>query len=229
MEIGRSAGGLIRKSLHTQQTAGRANRSLGSRKIDNNEQKISQMTIARFFSFEGESVQGQEAVVPICVVDNNGRIECIGTGFFIAIYGIFVTAAHVVESVIDSEGNPLIDARGNSADNIFTLQFIPPSTMAVRQINKMSIHAREDVAIGSVETLLHKKTGEPLKNKVLILTTQSPEIGEQIATWAYPNSKTEIVGKDVSLSIVPKVYEGKIEAEHREIFCSLILDPSALL
>jgi len=135
------------------------------------------MAIANFISGDGQTSQGQEVVIPICTVDEHNRIECIGTGFFISVYGIFATAAHVVKDILDKDGNPPVDADGNSTVGLMTFHFIPPNTIALREINKISFHNRDDVAVGTVKNIVDQKTGEPLRNKCLPLTARVPEVG----------------------------------------------------
>jgi len=174
------------------------------------------MSIGRFTNGSGQTVQGQEAVIPICTFDDHNGLICIGTGFFISVYGVFATAAHVVEHILDPDGNPPVDKDGNSLAGLCTFHFIPPNQFIPREINYVVYSKRDDVAVGTVNNFLDQNTGKPFRNKVMTLTTRVPEVGSNIASWAYPNSEATFDGKKGSLSIWPKVYEGKIEDEHRE-------------
>lgn len=163
--------------------------------------------VANIRNGSGQTVQGQEAVIPILkFTDNPRRFTCIGTGFFISTSGIFATASHVL-----CEG---IDPTNTSA--LFVVHFIPPTTFIMRHISKATIHKGADVAVGVLETLISPQSGQPLRNKVLILTKQTPSLDAEIHTWAYPNALTTHEGTTGSVSIFPKLYSGKILEEHRE-------------
>lgn len=202
----------------------RRGRGVGGPSLERINQKIlggihtggSSLTYRKFASGTGQPLQGQEAVIPICTVDKRGRLECIGTGFFIGVHGIFVTAKHVVGEVLDEDGNPILDEDKNFRFGLKTFHLIPPNSIVIREIIKISFHGDDDVAVGALGTMVDQKTGEPLRNKILQLTARTPGVGERIATWAYPNSVAEYNGKEGSLSVVPKIYEGEIEDEHRE-------------
>lgn len=177
--------------------------------------QTSNMTVGHFMTGDGQTAQGQEVVIPICKAVDGGKLECIGTGFFISIYGIFATAAHVVTDILGEDGKPQCYKDGSPKVGLMTFHFMPPNLMVAREINKISFHMRDDVAVGTVKTIVDQKTREPLKNKVLQLTARVPQVGDKISTWAYPNSVAEYDGRKGSLSVVPKLYEGEIEDEHR--------------
>jgi hypothetical protein len=172
------------------------------------------MYFAQFTTGDGQNTQGQEVIIPICTADDHNGIKCIGTGFFIAPYGIFATAAHVFTAFLDENGNLPVKADGSPAVGLMTFQFVPPNTIIRRIINKISFHKGDDVAVGAVQHLINKNTSEPFRNRILPMTTSVPQVDERIATWAYPNSVATYDGNNGSLLIVPKVYEGEIENEH---------------
>ena len=155
----------------------------------------------------GEHVQGWEAVVPILRVDERPlRMTCIGTGFFIHTGGILVTAAHVVRDVIGEDGNP--------TTSLMALQYLHPNQFISRFIIKACVHTVEDVAVLGVQTLSHKDTGAPLRNKVLIPTTRLPKEGDLVSTWAFPKSTSEYVGNRGQVSISAKLYDGAVRKEY---------------
>lgn len=155
------------------------------------------------------TVQGQEAVIPILrATDNPRRFTCIGTGFYVSTSGIFATASHVFRDALDSTTNIM--------SGLLVVHFIPPTTFIMRKVSKATIHERADVAVGALETLINPQTGQPLRNKVLILTKQIPSLDAEIHTWAYPNALTTHEGTIGSVRIFPKLYSGKILEEHRE-------------
>jgi hypothetical protein len=161
----------------------------------------------RFVTGTGENVQGWEPVVPIFRVDHSPlRLTCIGTGFFIHTGGILVTAAHVVRAVIGSDGNPTA--------TLMALQFVPPNQFIRRQVIKATFHTQADVAVLGVETLRHKDRGVPLRNKVLILTSRVPRVGDLVSTWAFPKSTSEHMGNRGCVSVFAKLYDGEVRKEY---------------
>lgn len=163
----------------------------------------------QFRNGSDQTVQGQEVVIPILkATDNPRRLACIGTGFFISTSGIFVTASHVVREAIDSTTSNM--------SGLLVVHFIPPTTFIMRNVSKITTHKRADVAVGALETLINPQTGQPLRNKILTLTTQIPSSDAEVHTWAYPNALTIHEGKIGSVRIIPKHYSGKILEEHRE-------------
>src|SRR5688572_12506556 len=99
------------------------------------------------------------AIFPIVTQEPNGVFEFIGAGFFIAENGVFVTAAHVVEAVLDSSGNP------TGPFGLF--QFLPGGQYYVRPIHRATLHSLADLAVGVATPMHHKTTGKPMPNKVL--------------------------------------------------------------
>lgn len=172
--------------------------------------------VANFVSGAGEKVQGWEPIFPICSFDHRGEIECFGTGFFISVYGIFVTAAHIIQEILDEDYQQLTLDDGEPVAGLFILQFIPPNTMIRRKITMGTCHKKEDVAVGVVEQIQDKRTDQLLRNKIITLTTRMPNIGDEIWTWAYPNSIHEFDGKQGSIYIEPKLYAGVIEENFSE-------------
>ncbi len=159
---------------------------------------------ARFFNSKGENVQGWEAVVPICRWHGSGRIEAVGTGFFIE-GQILVTAAHVI---IDCNRSPL--------EGLFILHYVPTNRMLRRRIIKACVHLRADVAILALEMGKDPESGQVLGNKRLIMTKAQPAREEDIGTWAFPKSITSESGTQGVLEIRPKVYVGRILEEYTQ-------------
>jgi hypothetical protein len=58
----------------------------------------------RVRTLDGGTANASEVVFPIVTQHAAGKFALIGTGFFIAENGVFVTAAHVVTAVLDRLG-----------------------------------------------------------------------------------------------------------------------------
>jgi len=114
---------------------------------------------------------------------NDGLFVAIGTGFFIAENGVFVTAAHVVQEVLDEHGN--------ATGPLGLFQFLPDNQFYVRPIHRVTRHPVADVAIGVATPMHHKTTGAPMPNKLLTLAVKPPLVGTAVCTYAYPKTVIE--------------------------------------
>lgn len=134
----------------------------------------------RAYTGEGAVVEPDEVIFPILRQEPSGDLYLVGTGFFIAENGIFVTAKHVVTSVFDHRGVP--------TQPLGILQFGPSDTYYQRPVHRCTRHPIADVAVGVAWPMRHKTTGRPLPNKLFTLATSPPPTGSLIATYAYPKS-----------------------------------------
>ncbi|WP_186151551.1 S1 family peptidase [Burkholderia gladioli] len=131
-------------------------------------------------------------------------IDFVGTGFFVAKSGLFVTARHVLDTVRED------DPRGPFGLGI--IQFIPGSGFVERPVRSCIVNNHSDIGIG-VSAEMTSPTGGRLDNPVLHLSTRDPAIGEPVFTYAYPDTVTVPCDDITELHINPHFYEGKIE-EH---------------
>ena len=73
-------------------------------------------------------------------------------------------------------------------------------------------HDRADIAVGLAAPMHHKTTGLPLPNRVVTLDAATPNLGENVNTFAYP--KTLITpGKPQLVHFEPTYFSGTI-TEH---------------
>lgn len=141
------------------------------------------------------------AIFPICTQRKDGLFIAIGTGFFVAENGIFVTAAHVIKAVLDEHGNV------TGPFGIF--QFLPGGQYALRPILRATHHVVADVAVGVAMPAHHKTTGAPMPNKILELAASPPADGSSVCTYAFP--KTDIQpGKPQVVRFKPGFFEGSL-------------------
>lgn len=151
----------------------------------------------------GETVNQNEVIFPLVAQEAGGRFRLIGTGFFIAENGLFASAKHVLLDVIDG--------KGNQTAAIGLIQFLPGDKYILRPILRCVSHDIADVAVGVAAAATHNETGTPLPNKLLRLTTEHPQVGKPVATYAYP--KTVFSGdRPQRLHFYPAYFEGRIEA-----------------
>lgn len=129
----------------------------------------------------GQPVHPGSGVVPVLKRLGAGRLSVEGTGFFIARYGLFVTAAHVIQELV--------------ADHRLGIAFV----LHVPEELKDGVHLRRiihaaylnevDLAIGQADNYVEKYPQNPLSNLSSILTSHSPTIGSPVHTYAYPENK----------------------------------------
>lgn len=146
-----------------------------------------------------------QAIFPIVTQRPDGLFVAIGTGFFVAENGIFVTAAHVVTAILDGQGNV------TGPFGIF--QFLPDNHVSLRPIHRATRHRVADVAVGVATPMHHNTTGAPIPNKILTLAASPLSVGSPVCTYAF--QKTEIQpGKPQIVRFNPGFFEGVLREHH---------------
>ncbi len=166
--------------------------------------KIGEADLGRFAVNDGTGspADPSEAIVPI-LKDVNGYLQLIGTGFFITNTGVIATAKHVLMDVLDDTGKQEYP--------IGIIQFVKPDSYLLRPILRCTCNTVADVGIAIAAPMKHNKSGNQLLNKVLTLTLRTPQIGELVFTYAYPNTVHSINEKQKQdLYFTPRFYEGTI-------------------
>lgn len=151
----------------------------------------------------GNDADPSHTIFPIIKHGADGLISLIGTGFFIAESGIFLTAKHVLMEVMNE--------KGVQTHAIALVQFIGGSYV-IRPILRCTSHEIADISVGIATQMTSNKTGAPLKNKVLKLTPNLDALGARVCTYAYPKSTVKHADKQ-ELHFYPDFYEGRLE-EH---------------
>ena len=106
---------------------------------------------------DGTQADLSQAIFPIVTQWQDGLFVAIGTGFFVAENGIFVTAAHVVKAVLDEQDN------ATGPFGIF--QFLSGNHFSVRPIHRATRHLVADVAVGVATPMHHSTTGAPMPKR----------------------------------------------------------------
>jgi Trypsin-like peptidase domain len=154
-----------------------------------------------------------EAIFPIVQMLSEVKWRPVGTGFFISTNGLFATARHVV---IDSTGSPLPD--------LFGLQL--PADLSrgtLREIKKLELHSRADVAIGFLFDKPYAESGSQTTNPLFTLTAATPSPGDRILSFAYPNSSSEDVDDGTKLLLTGNAMDGAFEEAHPDGRDSVLL------
>jgi hypothetical protein len=84
----------------------------------------------------------------------------------------------------------------------------------MRNIKQSFEYPNSDVAIVVLDQPKHKVTGKTLKNKIVTLSFDDCQVGDNICTFAYPKSVVESNGKKHLMEFSPAFFEGKLVKEY---------------
>jgi hypothetical protein len=155
---------------------------------------------------DGSPRDPAHAIFPILRQHSDKKThDFVGTGFFVAKCGIFVTARHVLKMVQDD------DPRGPFALGI--IQLLADGTYVERPVRKIIWSNSADIGIGVCAEMKSPSTDQVLDNPILRMTTRDPSVEEPVFTFAYPDTVVEQHANSTALHTNPHFYEGKIE-EH---------------
>lgn len=170
-----------------------------------------------FVNGSGQVAHPVNAVFPIFQFVPNEPWIPLGTGFFIASNGLFVTAKHVLT---DRESGELLD----ELVGIHVLR--DRGLFGFRRIVGVQLHNSADVAVGFLEDSQSLKTGVQTINHSLLLTKRIPQANDKVVTFAIPKPTAGWVeGGMIELTFAPRLIQGVIE-EHYPDGRDRILMPS---
>jgi hypothetical protein len=150
---------------------------------------------------DGRPVHPGTGVVPILKELEPGRLAVIGTGFYITRYGLFLTAGHVLEDLVDWE------ARTVGAAYVWRLD--GDDGLYLRKVLRVSLLQTADVAIGQADNYVEQYPERALQNLRVRLTTQIPVPGTRLVTYAYPeNAVLDFRGS--APTIVADYFDGEL-------------------
>jgi hypothetical protein len=145
-------------------------------------------------------------------------VALIGTGFYLQPKGGFATAAHVAREAEQQ----LTEA----PDSVGIAHTLPNGTTRFLPIWKFFVHPAADVAFGVPRyEFVDDTTDEAIRSKTLSLTSQMPEIGTSVSTWAYPLHRVIDDAAGQSMRLQPDFYDGVLQEYFRERGPSAKLTP----
>jgi hypothetical protein len=150
---------------------------------------------------DGVELHPNQGIFPLLAQEPDGSFRFVGTAFFVAPAGIFLTAAHVVADVQQGDGNP--------PQPLAAVQFNADGTYLLRSVHVTARNPRADVAIGYLSPLRHRETSEPYPNRVVTLSATYPRLGDHVVTFAYPKTRV-LAGPPHHLDFEPAYFAGKV-------------------
>lgn len=162
---------------------------------------------------DGKIVHPGSTVFPILKEIEKKKLSVIGTGFFIARYGLFATAAHVVQDLV----------KENELGISYVLQVTEPfdGRLYLRKIKRITFFNELDLAVGQADNYVEKFPNDPLTNLRCILSDYIPLRGERVFTYAYPENEIMDFTTDAPPRVVGNRFEGEflaVEAADRNPF-----------
>ena len=150
---------------------------------------------------DGRPINPGVGVIPIMKEVARGKLEIIGTGFYVTRYGLFLTTRHVLED--------LVDWKTQVVGVGYVCHLPDDHTVHLRRILRVSLLQPADLAIGQADNFLGKYPDNPLMNLRATLTTEIPAVGERLITYAYPeNEVLDFTRKDHTPVIAADYFEG---------------------
>jgi hypothetical protein len=130
-------------------------------------------------NLDGNFADPMSLIFPILHEVNPGELRIEGTGFWITVYGLFITARHVLEEVYE---------KGNGA---YALHWPNENQEQVylRKIEKFTFSNEHDICIGFAENYVTKNPNSPLLNPVIKLATRILGKESEIFTYSFPENK----------------------------------------
>ena len=122
-----------------------------------------------------------DGVIPIMKEISKGRLKIVGTGFYISRYGLFLSANHVIETLID-------DSRAKLGVG-YVCHLAEDNAVHLRRILRASLFHNADLAVGQADNYVNKYPQDPLMNMRTPLTAKVPEPGSHVITYAYPENE----------------------------------------
>lgn len=160
------------------------------------------------FAPDGRRVDSEVGVIPLFIQLEPRVFQIVGTGFYIASYGLLLTAKHVVDSVAahDQEGRRTV-----------TWLWKNDGTVNVRPIITCSYDPRAprdapDIAIcQAVDSAKPGNIRVAQVNERIALVTEIPRPGTRLATYAFPdNSRVDFSEPERSGRVFADAFEGNV-------------------
>jgi hypothetical protein len=157
---------------------------------------------------DGSPGDPQSGITPIFAQLESGHRRVIGTGFFVARYGLFLTAKHVVEDIVDFDqnGKPCLTWNWTSQGKLYIQPIIRCTFPTSAPRHAADIAICQAVASAPDGQFLF---GEP--NERIALVSATPEVDAHVGTYAYPgNASVDFRNTEDTARIFADCFEGKV-------------------
>ena len=148
---------------------------------------------------DGKPIHPAEGSFPILHRLGPSRLAIVGTGFWISRYGLFLTARHVVDELIEKDGE---------LTRAYAFHWTQEGKIHLRVIRSVTRLHAADLAIGQADNYVDKFPNAPLPNRRTKLTTSVPPIGSKVVTFAYPENEVLEFSRDEPPVIRGDRFEG---------------------
>lgn len=139
------------------------------------------------------------AIVPLISEDREkSELFFIGTAFYISQTGILLTAKH-----------NLFNRQGEQFNNLGVFHLLPDQKFILRPVLKVAYNSEYDIAYLLPSAIFVDET-TILGSDAVVLSDTIPELGDQLGTYAYPNS----IMKDAVGEVNPTFYLGDCTEFH---------------
>lgn len=144
---------------------------------------------------------------PFLTHNDQGEWQLIGTGFYVSGDGLFVTAAHVIEAVLEANHQvaPLAIMHLWSESGLFG-----PQSYLLRPIAQCWLGETADVALGVAAHAVNSETGMALSHWSWPLSWDVPPIHQSVSTYAFPRHAIEHTAEGQVLRFQPDLYVGRV-------------------
>ncbi|WP_205944714.1 S1 family peptidase [Pelagibius litoralis] len=153
---------------------------------------------------DGKIISATTGVVPILRELEPGKLQVIGTGFYVTRYGLFLTARHVFDHIVKS------DSPGRHSLRIL---HDTGNALHIRPVTRISYSHYADVALAEADNFISQFPEQPLRNLRPILTLRHPVPGSNLVVFAYPrNALLDFtVDKSSCVEMFADRFEGQFE------------------
>ena len=105
---------------------------------------------------DGTPIQPGDGSIPIMKEISEGKLAVIGTGFYITRYGLFLTAKHVLDELVDKEGH--------FSSVAYVLHLADENSVHLRRILTITLLNPADLATGQADNFNSEFPDNPLMN-----------------------------------------------------------------
>lgn len=150
---------------------------------------------------DGRTISATQGIVPICIELSSGQLQVVGTGFYITRYGLFLTARHVFDHVIQSRdpGAHTIRVFHDTGTHIH-----------IRHVRRFCWSHEADVALGEADNFIDRYPADPLVSLRGRITFDVPREGEPLVLFAYPrNHLLDLTEKSKPVPLFADRFDGR--------------------